>query len=81
MDTWNRLATVRGEGWGDWMKEGEETSQRTFLHNPQTQTTPWCWPGEGELGLSGAGQSRVGRGEMGTSVRVSTTKIKFKKYI
>ena len=57
------------------MREGEEMSQRTYMHDPQTQTSVWGWP-EGSGGLGGGGQ---GWGEMGTSVVVSTVKIKFKK--
>ena len=35
MNTWNRPTAVRGEGGGgDWMKEGEENSQRTYMHSP-----------------------------------------------
>ena len=26
------------------MKEGEGMSQRTHVHNPQTQKTVWRWP-------------------------------------
>ena len=35
--------TDSGQGWGGqyWMKEGEGTGQRTYMHNPQTQTTVW----------------------------------------
>ena len=35
---------------GDWMKEGEGISQRTYMHDPQTQITVWCWPEGGGVG-------------------------------
>ena len=39
------------EGSGDWVKEGEGMSQRTYMHNdPQTQTVVWGWPQEGAAG-------------------------------
>ena len=60
VDTRNRLASVRGEGEGDRMKEGEEISQRTCMYNPQTQKTVWGWPGEG-----GEGTGRWGLGVRG----------------
>ena len=40
--TWNRLTAARGEG-KDQMKDGEEISQRTFMHNPWTWTMKWGW--------------------------------------
>lgn len=52
MDTWYRayrLLDVRGEVGGmDRMKEGEENSQRTYVHSPGTQTTMWCVSEGGE---------------------------------
>lgn len=40
--SWNRLTVVRGEGHGgDWMKEGKEFSQRTYMHDLWTQATVW----------------------------------------
>ena len=39
METWNRLTVTRGErGGGKWRKEGEGTSQRTYMNDPWT----WC---------------------------------------
>lgn len=38
MDTRDRLTAVREEGTGHWMTDGEEISQRTYMHNPQTQS-------------------------------------------
>ena len=36
--TQNRMTAVRGEAeGGDWLKEGEGASQRTYLHDP------WTW--------------------------------------
>ena len=34
----------RGGGLGDWMKGGERITQRTYAHDPQTQTAVWGWP-------------------------------------
>lgn len=40
MEAWNRLTGVRGEVGGiDSMKEGEENSQKTYIHSLYTQTT------------------------------------------
>ena len=32
---------LEGKGAGDWMKEGEEVSQRTYMYYPWTQSTVW----------------------------------------
>ena len=70
MDSSRRFAAVRGEvGMVHWMKKGEGISQRTYMHDPWTQTTVWGWP----EGSRGRGWVEVGRGGgMGTSVIVST---------
>ena len=56
------------------MKEGERIKQRTRVQNPQTQTTVWRW----SEGLRrGEGWVEMGKGGgMGTSVKVSTIKMK-----
>ena len=42
MGTWNGLRAVRGEEEkGDWMKEDERISQRTYMHDSWTETTVW----------------------------------------
>ena len=41
MDTWNKLKAIRGDGEDYWIKEGEGISQKTYIHNPQAQTTVW----------------------------------------
>ena len=57
------------------MKEGEGISQRSYMHDPETQTTVWRWP-EGRRGESWV---EVGKGEkMGTSVS-NRKKVKKKK--
>lgn len=38
MGTVEQMTAVRG---GDWMKEGEGIGQRTYTHNPHTQTPVW----------------------------------------
>ena len=45
----------RGEGRGDWLTEGEETSQRTHTKDPWTWTTVWGLTMEvgGRLGAGG----------------------------
>ena len=56
------------------MREGEGISQRTNVHDPQTQTPVWGGRREG-----GGGWEEVSRrGEMGTSVKVSTVTMKLK---
>ena len=67
LDTRNRLAAVGGEeGGGDWMEDGEGISQKTYMNNPQTQTTVWRWPkGRGwaggcvEVGKVGGGEGQL----------------------
>ena len=40
METWDRLTGVGGEeGWGEWWKEGEGTSQRICMNDAWTWTT------------------------------------------
>ena len=47
-------------GVGDWMKNGEEVNQRTFMNDPWTGTTIW-WLTEGgeKVGLGGGGKSKT----------------------
>ena len=53
----------RGGGSGGWMKEGEGSSQRTFMHDPWMWTMVWELPeGVRRRGLVQGGQ----RGEIGT---------------
>ena len=73
-----RLTGVWGEGGkgrGDWMKEGEGISHRTYIciaHRCRQQ----CGNGQREEGVKGDG-GRWAKGEkMGTSVIVQTIKIK-----
>ena len=57
METWNRLTAARGK-WGgvEWWKEGEGTSQRICMNDPQTWTRCgdrlWEWGGS-EQGKEG----------------------------
>ena len=30
-----------GQGWGDWMKEGEGINKKTYMYNPWTQASVW----------------------------------------
>ena len=60
------------EGRGNWMKEGEGISQRTYTHKPWPQTTVW-WGPEGRGQESGWRQAEEGK--MGTSVIVWVIKI------
>ena len=42
VESWNTLTAVRGEeGGGDYLKEGEGISQRTYMHDSWTWTTVW----------------------------------------
>ena len=66
---WNWVSFLKG------MKEGEGISQRIYMHDPQTQRTVWGWPEGRGQGLGG-GRQRWG---MGTSVIMSTIKIKLNK--
>ena len=68
----------RGEG-AEWMKEGDGISQRTYMHDPQTQSIAWRGPEGGCGAWVEAGKGRTKEGKMKTSVIVSTIKIKFKK--
>ena len=34
MGMWNRLQISEGNGEGNWIKEGEKISQRTYMHDP-----------------------------------------------
>ena len=54
MESWNRLTTVRGEEGGrDCLKEGEGTSQRTYMKGPWKWTILWGWIMEVWDGLGG----------------------------
>ena len=55
MDTWNRLTAVGG-GRGCWIKEGEGSSQRTYMHNPQTANSAVRARGERGEEAGGGGQ-------------------------
>ena len=60
MDSSRRFAAVRGEvGMVHWMKKGEGISQRTYMHDPWTQTTVWGWP-EGRCWVKARGGGRWG---------------------
>ena len=61
------------------MKEGDGISQRTYMHDPQTQSIAWRGPEGGCGAWVEAGKGRTKEGKMKTSVIVSTIKIKFKK--
>lgn len=76
MNTWNRVADLRGE-WvgGDWIKEGEGISRRTCMHSPRTQTIVWGAPRERSMGWVEVDRG----GNMRTSAVVSTIKILNKK--
>ena len=63
MDTWNRLRAVEGRRERDWKKEGEGSSQRTYIcvtHGHRLQCddglreggvgTVWRWETGGEVG-------------------------------
>ena len=42
VESWNTLTAVRGEeGGGDYLKEGEGISQRTYMKGPWTWTMVW----------------------------------------
>ena len=51
MDTWNRLTDLREDGGrGDWIKEGEGISQRTYMHSSGTRYNNVMKAGVGGLG-------------------------------
>ena len=55
MGIWNRLIAIRRGG--DWIKEGEGISQRTYMHDPWTWTMGWGSPEGHGGGGGGGGQS------------------------
>ena len=56
METENRLTAARGNGGvEEWWKEGEGTSQRTCMNDPQTWTTVWGLTVGAAGGLGGGG--------------------------
>ena len=78
MDAWNRLRDLRGkEGQErDWLKEGGEISQRTYMYNPLTQTAVSRWQ-EG-WGVGTGWRRAKGEVEMEISVIMPTIKNKEK---
>lgn len=69
MGTWHRLRAVSEERGGAWVKDGEGVSQRTYMHDPWTQTTAWGWPeGRGAAG-AGCGRQRGENGDIGDNQR------------
>ena len=51
----------RERGSGDWLKEGEGISQRTYMKDPWTETMEWGW-------TYGSG-GQVEGGKIGTTVK------------
>ena len=76
MATGNRLTAVRGEGKGDWVKEGGGISQRTCIPDPYTWSTVWGWPEGRGAGAGWRWAKGGGNGDVSNSVRI---KIKIKK--
>ena len=74
MDTWNWQLSEGGV-WGDWIKEGEEISQRAYGINYRHRQQ--CGDGQREMGL---GLSEYGQeGGSGDICTESTTIIKLNK--
>ena len=61
MDTWNRLAAVKGRE-GERGKGGEEMKRKACVRNLQSLATVWCGLRGGRAGVSEVGKTvRTGR--------------------
>ena len=75
MDIWSKLTAVREEWAGeDWMIESGGLSPRTYIHNHRHRQQ--CGDNQTDGGWGGHWREVGKGGEMGTSVIVSTIKIK-----